>query len=222
MKLSDEQARALVVARRTGSVTNAMLRAISDLDTLSASVQLRQLRDLGLLELRGKGSATHYVLGALARPAPVGAGLAAAGTSPAGGLKPGGSVDQTGGLALKTGGLPSENQGVPDDAAEEQTLLSAIPEALQAAVGALGGKPSPTDLRKVIVQLCELRWWTPRELALVLKRKDVSHLSEKHLSPLVKERKLERRYPDNLAHPSQAYQAVQAALLGSEKAGRDP
>jgi len=34
-------------------------------------------------------------------------------------------------------------------------------------------------LRKVIVELCELRWWTPRELAAVLGRKDPAHLSEK-------------------------------------------
>jgi ATP-dependent DNA helicase RecG len=93
MQLTDQQARALVVARRTGSVSNAMLRDMSGLYTLAASNQLRQLRDQGLLEPRGKGSATHYVLGARARPpssAAVGAGLAPAGASPAGGTKTGG------------------------------------------------------------------------------------------------------------------------------------
>lgn len=218
LKLSDEQARALVVARRTGSVTNAMLRAISGLDTLSASTQLRQLRDQGLLELRGKGSATHYVIGPVTRPpTAVGAGLAPAGTSPAGGLKPGGSEGQTGGFMGETRGLPMQNQGVPYDSREAQALLRGLPEPLQADVASLGGKPTPADLRKLLVQLCELRWWTPKELATVLKRKDVAHLSEKHLSPLVKEGKLERRYPDNLAHPNQAYRAVQPSLLGSEQ-----
>jgi ATP-dependent DNA helicase RecG len=221
MKLSDEQARALVVARRTGSVTNAMLRAISGLDTLSASTQLRQLRDQALLELRGKGSATHYVLGPKARPAAAGAGLAPAGLSPAGVVKTGGFGDQTGGLSAQTGGLPEENRGAQDDVLEVEALLQNAPAPLREAVTALGGKPSPSDLRKVIVQLCELRWWTPKELASVLKRKDVSHLSEKHLSPLVKDSKLERRYPDNLAHPSQAYRAVQPSLLGSEQEGSD-
>jgi ATP-dependent DNA helicase RecG len=199
-----------------------MLRAISGLDTLSASTQLRQLRDQGLLELRGKGSATHYVLGPAARPpSAFGAGLALAGTSAAGGFKPGGSEGQTGGLVGETGGLPMQNQGVPDDAAEAQVLLRALPEPLQASVASLGGKPTPTDLRNLLVQLCELRWWTPKELAAVLRRKDAAHLSEKHLSPLVKEGRLKRRYPDNLAHPNQAYRAVQASLLGSEQADRD-
>lgn len=223
LRLSDEQARALVVARRTGSVTNAMLRAISGLDTLAASTQLRQLRDEDLLELRGKGSATHYVLGPAARPASaLGAGLGPAGVSPAGGPKPGGSAGQTGGLMGETRGFPLQNQGAPDEVAEAQVLLRALPEPLQASVASLGGKPTPTDLRNLLVQLCELRWWTPKELAAVLKRKDVAHLSEKHLSPLVKEGRLKRRYPDNLAHPNQAYRAVQASLLGSEPADGDP
>src|SRR5438128_1322146 len=114
-RLSDEQARALVVARRTGSVSNAILRDVSGLDTLAASNQLRQLRDLGLLELRGKGSATHYVLGPLARAQ----GLGGAGTArtegagaPPGSQKTGGLGDQTGGLGYQTGGLSIENRGV--------------------------------------------------------------------------------------------------------------
>ncbi len=220
MRLSDEQARAMVVARRTGSVTNAMLRAISGLDTLSASTQLRQLRDQGLLEVRGKGSATHYVLGSVARPpSAVGAELASAGLSSLGASKPGGSADQTGGFGTETGGLAPQNQGAPDESLEAQELLRGVPEPLQAAIASLSGKPTPADLRKLLVQLCELRWWTPRELAVVLSRKDVSHLSEKHLSPLVREGSLQRRYPDNLAHPSQAYRAVQASLLEPEQGG---
>lgn len=38
------------------------------------------------------------------------------------------------------------------------------------------------------------------------------HLSEKHLAPLVQQGALDRRYPDTLAHPQQAYRARQAAL----------
>jgi hypothetical protein len=54
----------------------------------------------------------------------------------------------------------------------------------------------------------------------VLKRRDAAHLSEKHLTPLVQEGKLERRYPDNPAHPNQAYRARQSSLLKTdEKAG---
>jgi ATP-dependent DNA helicase RecG len=216
MRLSDEQARALVVARRTGSVSNAMLRDVSGLDTLEASNQLRQLRDQGLLEPRGKGSATHYVLGASARPSStvaLGAGHAPAGLSSGGGNKTGGLAEQTGGLPIENGGVPVENGGVAVDVAR---LLMGASSALRVEIEALGGKPSAVALRRVIVELCELRWWTPKELAAVLDRKDPSHLSEKHLSPLVKDGKLERRYPENLAHPQQAYRARQPPLLRTD------
>jgi hypothetical protein len=47
----------------------------------------------------------------------------------------------------------------------------------------------------------------PKEIAAELGRKDVARLARSHLSPMVKEGVLERRYPDNLAHPQQAYRA---------------
>lgn len=227
MRLSDEQARALVVARRTGSVSNAMLRDVSGLDTLEASNQLRQLRDQELLELRGKGSATHYVLGARARPpagsSVVGAGVGPAGLWPAGGVaqagglqgQTGGLQGQTGGFQGQTGGFPTENRGAPNEEPDLEALLNLLPPTIQAAIASLGGRPSPSDLRKVIVQLCELRWWTPKELAAVLKRKDPSHLSDKHLSALIRDGRLERRYPETPAHPQQAYRARQSSLLKS-------
>ena len=228
IKLSDGQALALVVARRTGSVTNAMLRAISGLDTLAASAQLRQLRDQGLLAPRGKGSATHYILGAGARPSVSGAGVVPAGLSRGGELQTGGFPEQTGGLPEQTpgcsekkGGLSEQNRRLQDEVFEAEALLRGVPETIQQAVSALRGKPSPSELQSVIIQLCELRWWTPKELATVLKRKDTSHLSEKHLSPLVRHGKLERRYSETLAHPNQAYRAVRPALLAAQPEGTE-
>jgi ATP-dependent DNA helicase RecG len=216
-RVSDAQARALVVARRTGYVTNAILRDVSGLDTLAASVQLRQLRDQGLLELRGKGSATHYVLVPRARQDATGAGFTAAGAAPSGDVQTGEFGGQTGELPAQTGELSEENRGARDELAARAALLQNLPMGLVAAVDTVGGKPSPAELRKVLVELCEVRWWTPRELAVVLKRKNAAFLSEKHLSPLVKEGKLERRYPDT--HPNQAYRARQSSLI---KTGEEP
>ena len=52
--LSSEEARALLVVREMGAITNADYRNINCVDTLSASASLRRLRDSGLLELKGK------------------------------------------------------------------------------------------------------------------------------------------------------------------------
>jgi Predicted transcriptional regulator containing an HTH domain and an uncharacterized domain shared with the mammalian protein Schlafen len=58
--LTDEEARTLIVIREKGSISNSEYRTINGIDTLSASSHLRRLRDLGLLEQKGRGNATFY------------------------------------------------------------------------------------------------------------------------------------------------------------------
>jgi ATP-dependent DNA helicase RecG len=60
LNLSDEDAKALVVAREVGHIDNALYRNVNGVDTLTASTALRRLRDAGLLEIHGKSTATFY------------------------------------------------------------------------------------------------------------------------------------------------------------------
>ncbi|MCU0791972.1 MAG: hypothetical protein MUE42_03790 [Opitutaceae bacterium] len=59
--LTDEEARALVYMRETFSLDNAAYRDLNQVDALNASQHLRRLRDHGLFEQRGRGSATFYI-----------------------------------------------------------------------------------------------------------------------------------------------------------------
>ena len=61
--LSDNQKKALVFLRESGAVNNSVFRQFSGEDTLHASVALRELRDFGIIEQKGRGSATYYVPG---------------------------------------------------------------------------------------------------------------------------------------------------------------
>ena len=61
--LSDNQKKALVFLRESGAVNNSVFRQFSGEDTLHASVALRELRDFGIIEQKGRGSATYYILG---------------------------------------------------------------------------------------------------------------------------------------------------------------
>lgn len=61
LHLSDEEARALVVAREANAIDNATYRALNKVDTLTASSRLRRLRDAGLFGQQGRGSATWYL-----------------------------------------------------------------------------------------------------------------------------------------------------------------
>jgi len=58
--LSDEEARTLIIIREKGSISNAEYRTINGVDTLTASAHLRRLRDLELLEQKGRGNTTYY------------------------------------------------------------------------------------------------------------------------------------------------------------------
>ena len=59
-RLSEAEARALVVAREAGAMDNQTYREINKVDTLAASKALRRLRDAGLFTQKDRGSATWY------------------------------------------------------------------------------------------------------------------------------------------------------------------
>lgn len=203
-ELSDLEFRALLEAHRAGRLDNARLRDISGLDTLGASALLRKLRDRDLLSLHPAGAASYYELGPKAQLAADG-GLAELGTQ---GLQ----EADTQGFAPDTQGFEQDARGLEQDARgldpEGAALVSTLPADLQASIKNLGAKPPSERLRNVLETVCTGRWWTPRDLASVLGMKDPAHLSRKHLGPLAKEGVLERRYPENPAHPHQAYRKV--------------
>lgn len=58
---TDSQKRALVFVREVGAIDNATYRQLNGSDIFRASTELRQLRDFGLIEAKGRGRATYYV-----------------------------------------------------------------------------------------------------------------------------------------------------------------
>jgi len=82
-------------------------------------------------------------------------------------------------------------------------------------VDGLGKKPRAEKLRPVIESLLGERWWAPRELAAVLNR-DVGSLVEDHLSPMVREGRLERSHTDP-SHPALTYRTVIGPLFSKQK-----
>lgn len=59
--LSDAQKRALIFVRETGAADNPAYRQINGCDSLKASSDLRQMRDLGILQQKGKSRSTYYI-----------------------------------------------------------------------------------------------------------------------------------------------------------------
>lgn len=209
-ELSDIEMRALIHAHQHGRIENNDLRLIAGIDMHGASQLLRRLRSRNLLELHAHGPNSYYTL------------------SP---------VLQNTKDAHNLSTLPDNNASIIGRSntsyREEQHQLSggatsviggsidALPPEINAAIRNLGARPRVPAIRAVIQSICSFReWTTAADLAIWLDvRQD--KLTERHLTPMVKDGQLIRRYPDTPTHHAQAYRsASQQTSLPLTERGR--
>ncbi len=200
LQLSDNEARALILAKETGAVDNAGLRAITALDTLSASQVLKRLHHHHrLLEQGGAGSATYYRLAdknMTENELP----LFAANDS------------NTGDLVLNAGDLTANTGDLHLNTYE-------LPVGLQQRLDDLTPKARKEKLWPVIVWLCALRAHKTEQLATLLNRQ-VTALRSAHLNPLREHKKLiAYTHPEVINHPEQAYQVTAKGLSWLKEQG---
>ncbi len=208
-ELTDAQKHGLVVARRTGKVTNAALRDLCGLDTLTASRELRALRDKGLLVMKGKAAGTFYVLGPdllrLENAESAGVMWEASHTRGEAPAEKWGVDRVKWGADRETWGVPAN----PPPTYESRTIQSEsvaglLPADLQIELRDLGKRSPREKVVRLIVDLCRISPRSPRELAALLRRNQ-RYLTENILSPLVAGGTLVLAYPEKPAHPDQAY-----------------
>ncbi|MGI8639488.1 MAG: ATP-binding protein [Pyrinomonadaceae bacterium] len=181
--LKDEEARALVFVNKTGIINNLLYRELNrGIDTLEASRALQRLRDLELIETRSKGAGTYYVTGKRMWQAE---GI----TSPLSASNP---TDKTLSVELN----PTDNVSIPG-----------LPVHISEAVDKLGQRATADEIKYVIKKLCGWRAIQAAELAAILKRSQ-PYIQEKYLRPMIRSGELRYTYPDNSAHPHQAYKAA--------------
>lgn len=203
--LSDGQRTVLIFVREQGAVDNSTLRQLTGCEVLTASQELRKLRDLDLLEIKGKGSATYYVPG----PAFPSAGKLV-GSEPKKRNPflqfPGdehGTFDRHGTLADSHGTLEADHGTLGGD---HGTLEEELPDSLRAARASLGKRPGDR-VRPVIRELCAWRALSAVQIAVLLGREDSKALKRSHLGPMIVAKELEYTHPDMEKHPKQAYRA---------------
>ncbi len=197
LHLTDEEARALVAVREQGAIDNAMYRELNRVDALAASGALRRLRDAGLLEQKGRGSATFYVPTALL--------LAETGEDE-------GMSGNHDGLSSNPDALPSNPEGLSSNLAglSSNPLWLDLPPDLQVRVAELGQRASPDRVRDILIALCRHRPWQAVELGVLFGRNPI-YLGTQYLRPLVHAGVLAYTMPDQPNHPHQAYRAVEGA-----------
>lgn len=188
-QITDEESRALIFVRELGAIDNAAYRAINRTDTLNASAHLRRLRDLGLLEMKGAGSRTHYVPGtAFAVSSQVSHSLGES-------SNPHHSTPDT--------HQPTPNTHQP--AADTHQLLADLPTSLRVRIPRAGTKPRKETLRVLIQDLCAWRALSARDIAVLLGGRDHKHLVREFLSPMVHDNVLAYTIPEMDNHPEQRY-----------------
>jgi ATP-dependent DNA helicase RecG len=187
--LTDGQRRGLIFLREAGALDNATYRQLNGSDTLAASQDLRRLRELGLIEKRGQGSATYYV------PTPVVQSPDQEGpTTP---LPPTGAQIEK--LHQVTGAqMPEPHQ---------------LPPHLKKRLPRKNHNLRQDEARTLIADLCAWRPMQLRELVKFLGRTD-KYILRTYIGPMIQAGELEYTYPDMINHPRQAYRRAQLKQKG--------
>lgn len=176
-------------------------------DILASSSELRKLRDLKLLEQKGRGSATYYQQGLLF-PQHVKAvrkrrrrSTQASESAPQHDtLEPShGNLDANhGALELSHGAL----------APHHGALASVVPDLLRTEIAALGQRPGE-KIRPLILKICAIKSFTAAEISELLGGRNTQTLKKDHLKPLIQSGLLSYTHPDMEKHPKQSYRTAE-------------
>jgi ATP-dependent DNA helicase RecG len=209
LPLTNDQHKALIFARETGSVSNREYRELNRVNIVEASQQLCGMRDLGVLDSIGSGRATYYVLSDKygSRPKqPTIFDMIEEKTSKA-------LVSSE--AAVEEPTKPAEEPTKPGAASgtppEGPLSFEALRKACEEALGIpADSSPRGEDTKRAILYLCLHRPCSTRQLADAL-GKNSQYLSKEYIAPMVKAGELEPMFPDSPRHPQQAYRAVARA-----------
>jgi len=180
--LSDENAKALIVLREMGAITNADYRTINGVDTLTASAQLRKLRNQNLISQKGKGSKTYY--------------------SPTQSILTPQVVSRPEELTPQVTSKPEEL--TPQVSIKDSFEKLDLPKNLQERIQKLTKKAKSGDLQAVLIELCSIQPINIHELSSILSRKP-RYIRDYILKPMVRTGKIKLSFPDQPNHPRQAY-----------------
>ncbi len=146
--------------------------------------------DIGLLEKKGKSTATYYIPGDKMRQSgPAGETQKSAPKT----HKPDGKTHKPGIETHKLEALPSELK------------LEALPSELVNALNNSRKRPGKEQRKQWIIEICSYGEWSATELAQLLNIKDPLYLQRTYLKPLIKTHKLAYTFPEMVNHPQQKY-----------------
>ena len=185
-ELAPEEVQVLVTADQEEEITNQRLQEILTLHRVDITRLLQILVRKGFLVAQGIGRGTSYTLASL--PHKAGAPLIAPPHRAGAPLISPPHKDDSG-----------ADGGQTRDPANEQDRLVVIAAPIKSS-----RRAAPELVRDVVLELCENRFLTLGELAELMGRTK-QNLRDRYITDLVRDGRLEVRYPDSPSHPEQAY-----------------
>jgi ATP-dependent DNA helicase RecG len=186
-RLDETGVQAVVTARLEGTVTNGRLQEITGAHPKDITVVLQSLVRDGFLEQQNQRRWASYRL----------VGDSPQNSPPTGGDSPQNVPDSP----QTIDGSPQSGTAVPEHLRD--LLLLASPARTRKHLPA-------AEMREVIQRLCRHRWLSAAEIALPVDRQS-EKLQSRFLTAMVREGRLELRYPDVPNRPDQAYRATPEA-----------
>lgn len=188
--LSGEEAKALVFLKEVGAISNSAYRDINKVETLQASMHLRRLRNLGLLEQKGKGAATYYQAGSVFRASLEKDALSA-------------------NLHVVSPNQGSESPNLDALSPNRQSLLPLLPDSLVANLNGIGKRASTDTMETTIEEICQVQAFEKVEIAALIDRNE--EYTGDYLRRLVLAGRLKMTMPETPNHPHQKYQATKGS-----------
>ena len=183
LELNNHETKAIILAKETGAVDNAGLRAVSGLDTLAASQVLSKLHhQYRLLDKSAAGPATYYQLSVSIKIP----------TFPA-------NCSNTSDLSSNTSDLSSN--------------IDELPPELSQKIKELSPKARKMTLWPIIVWLCALETYKAEQLAKQLNKNLKALKTDHLHTLRVQEKLIDYIYPEIPNHPEQAYKTTNKGYL---------
>jgi ATP-dependent DNA helicase RecG len=200
-KINDNQKRALIFTRETEAIDNSTYRQLNGCDVFRSSTELRELKEFGLLEMKGKGRYSYYIPGELMQKHLINSTLNSDFVSSV--------IDSNISTNIPSSAPP------PDFSAPVQALNAPV-QALNAPVeielknqisGLSKRQKSKDGIKNIILNLCSWKPISLQQLSQLL-QKQPKYLLKSYIQPLMGEGLLKYVYPEMPNHPNQAYETV--------------
>jgi len=193
--LTDNQKRILIFIRELGAVDNSSARQINGSDSKTTNSDLRKLRELDLLDTKGRNRYTYYIPTSVLKSTYSDINVDQAITP----------VEGLSAPAKDLSALPSNLSALAINlstlAKDDIDKLSLIKNKIDTLPARINDK---AVIKNIILELCSIKEFKMHELTVLLNKSE-KYIFRDFVKPLLEQKELGYKFPDMITHPDQAY-----------------